>query len=221
MFDSVIVESRREVRRSNTALLATSLRPEQWAKNFLLFAGLLFGGRLLEPDAVLTAIAAIRDVLCAVRRDLSRQRHLGSRGRSAPPAETDAPDCIRRNWGQTAGWSAAILIAGATAVAWVLNPGFAGNCRRVCPAAASLLNDPQTHRHRRRSGHRRRFRAPGRGRGRGGDRSDRIVASGVHHASGSCSWRSASGATSLFFSARAHLTIGASSSSTVLIYSIR
>ena len=61
----MIVESRREARRSNAALLATSLRPEQWAKNFLLFAGLLFGGRLLEPDAVLKAIAAFA-VFCAL-----------------------------------------------------------------------------------------------------------------------------------------------------------
>lgn len=44
-------------RRSTLSLLAISLRPEQWAKNLLLFAGVLFGGRLLELDAVLTAAA--------------------------------------------------------------------------------------------------------------------------------------------------------------------
>jgi len=35
--------------------VAISLRPEQWPKNLLLFAGLIFGGRLLEPPAVVTA----------------------------------------------------------------------------------------------------------------------------------------------------------------------
>ena len=47
-----------EARRSGLTLLVVSLRPEQWTKNLLVFAGLLFGGRLLEPDAVLRAIAA-------------------------------------------------------------------------------------------------------------------------------------------------------------------
>ena len=44
--------------RSTASLLLASLRPEQWTKNLLLFAGLLFGGRLLEPAAVLRAIGA-------------------------------------------------------------------------------------------------------------------------------------------------------------------
>jgi 4-hydroxybenzoate polyprenyltransferase len=33
-------------------LLLVSLRPEQWTKNLLIFAGLVFGGRLLEPRAL-------------------------------------------------------------------------------------------------------------------------------------------------------------------------
>lgn len=54
-----IAESRSEPgRRSTLSLIAISLRPEQWTKNLLLFAGLLFGGRLLELDAVLMASAA-------------------------------------------------------------------------------------------------------------------------------------------------------------------
>ena len=39
-------------------LLLVSLRPEQWTKNLLVFAGVLFGGRLRDPDAVASAIAA-------------------------------------------------------------------------------------------------------------------------------------------------------------------
>src|SRR5436190_20966286 len=38
--------------------LLTAIRPGQWTKNLLVFAGLLFGMRLLEPPAVLRAIAA-------------------------------------------------------------------------------------------------------------------------------------------------------------------
>ena len=44
---------------------ASSLRPEQWTKNLLLFAGLLFGGRLLDPGAVAAAVAAFA-VFCAL-----------------------------------------------------------------------------------------------------------------------------------------------------------
>jgi 4-hydroxybenzoate polyprenyltransferase len=46
-------------------LLAASLRPEQWTKNLLVFAGLVFGGRLLEPRAVLLAIFAFI-IFCAL-----------------------------------------------------------------------------------------------------------------------------------------------------------
>ena len=43
---------------SPVPLLVASLRPQQWTKNLLVFAGVLFGGRLLQPDAVASATAA-------------------------------------------------------------------------------------------------------------------------------------------------------------------
>ena len=61
----MLVESRREAGLSVIAPLAASLRPEQWTKNLLLFAGLIFGGRLLERDAVIAATAAFL-VFCAL-----------------------------------------------------------------------------------------------------------------------------------------------------------
>ena len=45
--------------------LVLSLRPEQWTKNLLIFAGLIFGQRLLDVSAVLTSIAAFV-VFCAL-----------------------------------------------------------------------------------------------------------------------------------------------------------
>jgi 4-hydroxybenzoate polyprenyltransferase len=45
--------------------LFRSLRPAQWTKNLLLFAGILFGRRLLDPAAVAAAIAAFA-VFCAL-----------------------------------------------------------------------------------------------------------------------------------------------------------
>ena len=51
--------------RATFALLVVSLRPEQWTKNLVVFAGLLFGGRLTDPNAVLLAIAAFV-IFCAL-----------------------------------------------------------------------------------------------------------------------------------------------------------
>jgi 4-hydroxybenzoate polyprenyltransferase len=45
--------------------LARSLRAEEWTKNLLVFAGLLFGGRLLDPAAVLAAASAFA-IFCAL-----------------------------------------------------------------------------------------------------------------------------------------------------------
>ena len=52
-------------RRSIPALLFLSVRPEQWTKNLLVFAGLLFGLRLTDVTAVGYAIAAFL-IFCAL-----------------------------------------------------------------------------------------------------------------------------------------------------------
>jgi 4-hydroxybenzoate polyprenyltransferase len=49
-----------------TALsLVLSLRPSQWTKNLIIFGGLIFGQRLLDPSAVLHALAAFA-IFCAL-----------------------------------------------------------------------------------------------------------------------------------------------------------
>jgi 4-hydroxybenzoate polyprenyltransferase len=53
------------VSRSTFALLFASLRPEQWTKNLLVFAGPLFGGRLLDGGALGLAAGAFA-VFCAL-----------------------------------------------------------------------------------------------------------------------------------------------------------
>ncbi|MEX2661183.1 MAG: decaprenyl-phosphate phosphoribosyltransferase [Vicinamibacterales bacterium] len=45
--------------------LVRSLRPSQWTKNLIVFAGLIFGQRLLDPGAILYAVAAFV-VFCAL-----------------------------------------------------------------------------------------------------------------------------------------------------------
>jgi 4-hydroxybenzoate polyprenyltransferase len=51
--------------RSVALGLLLSLRPSQWTKNLIVFAGLIFGGRLLDPGAVAHAVAAF-GVFCAL-----------------------------------------------------------------------------------------------------------------------------------------------------------
>lgn len=51
--------------RSLAVSLVRSLRPAQWTKNLIIFAGLIFGQRLLDPGAVLLSIAAFA-VFCAL-----------------------------------------------------------------------------------------------------------------------------------------------------------
>jgi 4-hydroxybenzoate polyprenyltransferase len=50
---------------STLGLLLVSVRPEQWTKNLLVLAGVVFGGRLLEPPAVAVAAAAFA-IFCAL-----------------------------------------------------------------------------------------------------------------------------------------------------------
>lgn len=45
--------------------LVLSLRPAQWTKNLIIFAGLIFGQRLLDPGAVVTSMLAFA-VFCAL-----------------------------------------------------------------------------------------------------------------------------------------------------------
>jgi 4-hydroxybenzoate polyprenyltransferase len=52
-------------RVSTFRLLLTSLRPEQWTKNLFVFAGVLFGGHLLDLPAMVRAFAAFA-VFCAL-----------------------------------------------------------------------------------------------------------------------------------------------------------
>jgi 4-hydroxybenzoate polyprenyltransferase len=84
--------------RSLTTSLFLSLRPSQWTKNLLVFAGLIFGERLLDPHAVASAISAFA-VFCllsgvvylvndVVDREADRRHPIKSR---RPIASGDLP----------------------------------------------------------------------------------------------------------------------------------
>jgi 4-hydroxybenzoate polyprenyltransferase len=122
----VIVPSQGEVERSTVSLLAASLRPDQWTKNLLVFAGLLFGGRLLEGGAVLLALAAFV-VFCALSGAMYLVNDI--RDRDADwhhPLKQGRPIASGALSPRTAAAAAGALVLGAELGAYLVAPGLAG-----------------------------------------------------------------------------------------------
>ncbi len=111
--------------RSRLGSLVVSLRPGQWTKNLVVFAGLLFGRRLFDPAAFAEACAAAA-IFCALSgvvylindvadREADRQHPLKSRRPIASGELSPASACA----------TAATLAAVALALAYWLRPAFA------------------------------------------------------------------------------------------------
>jgi 4-hydroxybenzoate polyprenyltransferase len=110
---------------STWALVWSSLRPGQWTKNLLVFAGLIFGGRLLNVDAVAAAAAAFA-VFCA----LSSAGYLFNdiRDREADrrhPLKQSRPIASGQLTISAALMVAGVLAAGALGVAATISPALA------------------------------------------------------------------------------------------------
>jgi 4-hydroxybenzoate polyprenyltransferase len=110
--------------RSRLGSLMISLRPGQWTKNLVLFAGLLFGRRLFDPAALARSCAGAA-IFCALSgvvyllndvadRDADRRHPLKSRRPIASGALSPA----------FAVTTAAALAAISLALAWWLSPAF-------------------------------------------------------------------------------------------------
>lgn len=110
--------------RSRGVALFVSLRPAQWTKNLILFAGLIFGGKLLDPASVLAAGLAFV-VFCA----LSGVVYLVNDIRDAD-ADRLHPTKSRRpiasgELSPASAWTAAVILAAAAlATAWWLGHRF-------------------------------------------------------------------------------------------------
>jgi 4-hydroxybenzoate polyprenyltransferase len=124
--------------------LLMALRPTQWTQNLIIFAGLIFGGRLLEPGAVATSLAAFV-IFCALSgvvylvndiadRDADRQHPVKRR---RPIASGAVPVNV-------AAASAAILAAGALGWAFWLQPAF-GWIGTLYLALLGLYSGPLKH----------------------------------------------------------------------------
>jgi 4-hydroxybenzoate polyprenyltransferase len=104
--------------------LLISLRPEQWTKNLIVFAALIFGQRLFEPAAVGRSLAAFL-VFCALSgvvylvNDVSDREadRLHPHKRARPIAAGEVAPAIALG-------AAAVIGAGALAAAFWLRPAF-------------------------------------------------------------------------------------------------
>ena len=90
--------TRRGAGRSLVSLLV-SLRPGQWTKNLIVFAGLLFSLKAVRAASDPDGDRSLRHLLRALRRRVSDQRRHGSRERSASSDQMPAADCGRRSTG--------------------------------------------------------------------------------------------------------------------------
>jgi 4-hydroxybenzoate polyprenyltransferase len=110
--------------RSTIYLLFRSLRPEQWTKNLVLFAGLLFGLRLFDPTAILRSLAAagifclLSGVVYLVNDVIDREadkRH---------PLKRNRPIASGALSPQLAIVAAIVIAVGSLAAAWALGAMF-------------------------------------------------------------------------------------------------
>ena len=116
----MIVQPRREAARSTLPVLAASLRPGQWTKNLLVFAGLVFGGRLLDPSAVLAAGAAFV-AFCALSGAMYLVNDLCDRQADRQhPLKQARPIAAGALSGRVATAAAVALVAGGMALAWAV-----------------------------------------------------------------------------------------------------
>jgi len=110
--------------RSLGVALFVSLRPAQWTKNLILFAGLIFGGKLLDPASTLAASLAFV-IFCALSgvvylindvRDVEADRR--------HPVKSRRPIAAGDLSASTAWTAAAVLSVSALVGAWWLDRTF-------------------------------------------------------------------------------------------------
>ena len=112
-------------RTSTVRLLLISLRPEQWTKNLFVFAGVLFGGHLLDVPAMLRAVAAFA-VFCALSGVVYLFNDLADRAADQQhPLTRLRPIASGRLAPSTAAIAATILGVVSLAGAVLLSPMFA------------------------------------------------------------------------------------------------
>lgn len=110
--------------RSTLASLIVSLRPEQWTKNLVVFAGLLFGRQLFEPSALALTCAAF-GVFCALSGVVYLLNDVADREADRRhPLKSKRPIASGALSPSTAVTAAAALAVGGLAAAFLLGRNF-------------------------------------------------------------------------------------------------
>jgi len=113
-------------RRSLALSLLFSLRPAQWSKNLIVFAGLLFGMRLFDIGAVLAALSAFA-VFCALSGVVYLVNDIVDRHSDRlHPLKSKRPIASGAVPVPVAAGAAVAIGAAALAGAYVIGPAFAG-----------------------------------------------------------------------------------------------
>ena len=108
--------------RSTVTLLLASLRPEQWTKNLLVFAGLLFGKRLTDLVAVERAVATFA-IFCALSGAVYLFNDVADRAADqAHPRKRFRPVASGRLSSRTAFVAGVVISAAALTGALALSP---------------------------------------------------------------------------------------------------
>lgn len=116
---------RRPTDHSAGRALLTSLRPHQWTKNLIVFAGLIFGQRLLDPSAIARSSAAFA-IFCALSSAIYLINDILDREADRRhPLKASRPIAAGTLSVRAAGLTAALFIAGGLAASLSLGLPFA------------------------------------------------------------------------------------------------
>jgi 4-hydroxybenzoate polyprenyltransferase len=111
-------------RASTLRLVLLSLRPEQWTKNLFVFAGLVFGRKLLDPVAALHSALAFA-IFCALSGGVYLVNDVADRDSDARhPLKRNRPIASGALPASTALVTAAVLLVTALAAAYRLDARF-------------------------------------------------------------------------------------------------
>ncbi len=105
-----------------------SLRPKQWTKNLVIFAGLVFSGSLFQVPSLLPAIGAFA-VFCLLSSAVYLINDVCDMGRDRlHPVKCKRPIAAGLLSPRAAMTTAALITLAALSAAWMLGPGFAVVC---------------------------------------------------------------------------------------------
>jgi 4-hydroxybenzoate polyprenyltransferase len=105
--------------------LVRALRPDQWLKNTVVFAALIFARRFTDPESILSTIATFV-LFCGISSAVYLINDISDlQADRLHPRKSRRPIASGQVSVLLAGWAAAVLAIGSLWLAWLLSPGVA------------------------------------------------------------------------------------------------